>query len=316
MDDLVIGIDGGGTNTHVVAIRAAQGEPPVAVASAEAGPCNIAMMSVAEALGNVADGILRLGIDSAAVKSVCAGIAGFTFEERRRDFMAGLASLAPNTLISVIPDFVAAHIGATGGGQGITAIAGTGSVAYGRNRAGHEHRAGGYGYLIDDAGSGYGIGRRAIAAVLTAGDGSGPPTELTHLLRAELSSVVPAYLIEGVYGGRFDRIRIASLARQVAKAAELADSVALGILAEAGQAQARTAIAVGSHLFAGDESFPVALFGSVWNAGALIVSPFRKVFAEAYPSAEIGSPLLDAATGAAIHGQLQLRESSTTSGRL
>ena len=73
-------------------------------------------------------------------------------------------------------------------------------MAYGRNQAGREHRAGGYGYLIDDDGSGYGIGRRAIAAVLNAADGSGPHSELSHLLRAELGSIVPAYLIEGVYG--------------------------------------------------------------------------------------------------------------------
>ena len=111
MDGIVIGIDGGGTTTSVVAIEIASSMPPIPVARANGGPCNIAMMSVAEALGNVADCILRLDIDTATVMSICAGIAGFSFEERRRDFMAGLASLAPNGLATVIPDFVAAHIG-------------------------------------------------------------------------------------------------------------------------------------------------------------------------------------------------------------
>jgi len=65
-------------------------------------------------------------------------------------------------------------------------IAGTGSVALGRNAAGQTARAGGYGYLIDDAGGGVSIGRAALRAALRSGEGWGPKTVLADVFRAQL----------------------------------------------------------------------------------------------------------------------------------
>src|SRR5205085_1278058 len=62
---------------------------------------------------------------------------------------------------------------------GIVIIAGTGSIVYGRNQRGEAARAGGWGHLIGDEGSGYWIGREALAAVMRAEDGRGPSTRMT-----------------------------------------------------------------------------------------------------------------------------------------
>ena len=69
-------------------------------------------------------------------------------------------------------------------------VAGTGSVAYGRNAAGKTARAGGWGYLAGDEGSAYWIGREALAALALALDGRGPPTALlTMLLRSGVQAI-------------------------------------------------------------------------------------------------------------------------------
>ena len=62
--------------------------------------------------------------------------------------------------IHVVSDAETALYGAHGGGPGVIVIAGTGSIALGRNAAGREARAGGWGWLVDDAGSAFAIGLR------------------------------------------------------------------------------------------------------------------------------------------------------------
>ena len=61
------------------------------------------------------------------------------------------------------------------------AIAGTGSIVYGRDAAGHTARAGGWGFAVSDEGSGHWIGRRAISAILSARD-QGLETALTAMV--------------------------------------------------------------------------------------------------------------------------------------
>lgn len=302
-EKVVLGIDGGGSKTRVVAIVADPDAPPDVIAAADSGPCNIANITVPEAIGNVGHAISRLGIDLATVIAVCAGVAGFSYDSRRRDFLAALAEMHPGALSTVIPDFVAAHMGANAGEPGVTAIAGTGSVAYGRNAQGRQHRAGGYGYLIDDAGSGYGIGRMAVAAALHAGDGSGPPTVLSEALADELGSVERTVIVPDVYGGRIDRVKMASLAPIVARVASDGDEVAREILTHAAGAQAASVIAVARVLFSPGDAFPVALFGGVWKAGTLMAQPLQVAVAAEYPASTIRNAIMSAELGAALHAR-------------
>ena len=61
-------------------------------------------------------------------------------------------------------------------------IAGTGSIAYGRDARGHTARAGGWGLAISDEGSGQWIGRAAVSAVLGAKDAGQEPPLLATIL--------------------------------------------------------------------------------------------------------------------------------------
>ncbi|HEX5324066.1 MAG TPA: BadF/BadG/BcrA/BcrD ATPase family protein, partial [Capsulimonadaceae bacterium] len=203
--------------------------------------------------------------------------------------------------VQIVPDFAAAFTGATDGQPGIMVIAGTGSVAYGENAAGQGHRAGGYGYLIDDSGSGYGIGRSALSAVLNAADGVGPKTSLTERLAEELGSSAWDQIAAGVYGGAIDRVRIASLARVVSQAAEEdQDQVALSILLHAGGALARLAEAVATRLFTQGEPFIVAAAGSLWEAGRALTDVFGRSLRRFAPLAHRAEARHEPVVGAAL----------------
>ena len=81
--------------------------------------------------------------------------------------------------VVIVNDATAALVGGTGHPFGVVCVAGTGSIAFGVNRAGERARAGGWGHLLGDEGSGYAIGLEALRAVCRASDGRGPQTALT-----------------------------------------------------------------------------------------------------------------------------------------
>ncbi len=108
---------------------------------------------------------------------------------------------------------------------GIVLIAGTGSIALGQDRQGHTARAGGWGYLIGDEGSGYDLGRRAIRAAAKAADGRGLQTSLLPALLAHWELEHPMQIIDEVYRER-DKGTIAGCAGLVFDAADAWDPVA------------------------------------------------------------------------------------------
>ena len=300
MTGLVLGLDGGGTQTRV-AVATAAGE---IIGRGQAGACNLAAVPPPEALAAAlaaADlALAEAGRGRAEVAALCAGVAGFSYSERRDQFQAGLQSAFPRAHVIVEPDYAVALSGATGAMPGVIVIAGTGSAAYGENAANERHKTGAYGYLIDDGGSGYGVGRAALAAVLRAADGTGGPTRLSARILEALGLSTPADLIPGVYGGEITRIAIAGLSRTVAAAAlEDEDSVARAILMRAGGTLAHLAHGVTQRLFASAEaSFPVVPVGGLWNAGGPLTDVFTRSLRRFAPLAELTPPLRPPVDGA------------------
>lgn len=309
MSGLVLGLDGGGTQTRVIAADLTG----KVVGTGLSGACSMAAVTPPEAiaatLAAADDALSQAGRDRAAVSSFCAGVAGYSSTNRRMQFTASLQQAFPGALVTVEPDYVIALSGAAGGGPGVLVIAGTGSVAYGENTAGETHKTGAYGYLIDDSGSGYGVGRLALAAVMQAADGTGPITALTkrvldHLQLTGLSEIVP-----GVYGGGLSRVRIASLSKVVAAAAaDDRDSVARAILMRAGGTLAHLVQGITQRLFAeANAPFPVVQVGGLWSAGDALTDVFARSLRRFAPAAVITEPLHSPVEGAV---QIALRSLS------
>src|ERR1035441_351587 len=153
---LYLGVDGGQSGTTAV-IGDDGGR---ILGTGHAGPCNHAAEGEGRAkleravTGSVGAACAQAGLDAAAVRfeAACFGMSGGP--DDKREILA--ATLRVERLV-VTNDAVISLAGATTTGQGIVTIAGTGSIAFGRNPAGRTARAGGWGYIFGDEGGGVGM---------------------------------------------------------------------------------------------------------------------------------------------------------------
>jgi glucosamine kinase len=124
-----------------------------------------------------------------------------------------LRALAPS--VHVLSDVEAAHLGALGDRAGLLLLAGTGSIALGRDGNGRFVRAGGLGPLLGDEGSGFWIGREWLRARVGASSSSTPKSARALALARRLqqgdhpatriAALAPAVLRLGRRGDRLAR---------------------------------------------------------------------------------------------------------------
>jgi N-acetylmuramic acid 6-phosphate etherase len=263
---LILGIDGGGT--HTTALLACGGE---VIGRGEAGPSNLRAVGETRALAAldqaVAHAFTAAERDRVCVGRACLGLAGAGRSEERERIEAWAWRVRLAGQVEVVTDAALLLAAGTPEGWGLAVVAGTGSIAWGRNRDGREERAGGWGYLLGDEGSGYAIAVAALQAVVEAADGSGPQTDLTDLLLARLGLNDVRALVPAVYGGSLDRPALAALAALVVEAAER-DPVAASVVEQQAGRLARTALAAARKLRLEGE-VPLAL------AGGLVVGSER-----------------------------------------
>ena len=154
LSGVIIGLDIGGTKT-----RGVRFEDGTAVADESAGSSNVQNVSREDAALNLADLFARIG--GGNVSQVYAGAGGIDTDDDAAALAALIEPHVPGARITVVHDsrlLLAAGRASTG----VAVIAGTGSAAWGRNADGDEARAGGWGYLLGDEGSGYWLGREAV----------------------------------------------------------------------------------------------------------------------------------------------------------
>ncbi len=233
------------------------------------------------------------------IRAVVAGLTGLEPDSRESGTAVRIIrEITRAPLIRATWDAAIAFAGASAGRAGVAVIAGTGSVAYGRNTKGHAARAGGYGYLIDDAGGGVSLGRAALRAVLASEDGRGPATALRPLVAARLGGW--PQIRRRVYGEGGGRALLASLVPLVERAALRGDDVAQNILREAGHELGELVIAVASRLKMLDEAFSVFPVGGVFETGRLLLGPLRRSLRRRAPRCVIRPPAFPPEVGAAL----------------
>ncbi|USG68360.1 N-acetylglucosamine kinase [Brevibacillus ruminantium] len=217
--------------------------------------------------GNQED-IQTLGTKTLEIECAVFGLAGLDTEYDRRVITEMVVAVLQKLQIKVRHllvenDGFAALLGATNGEPGILVIAGTGSIAFGVNKAGETARSGGWGHRVGDEGSGYWIGKQAVTAVLKAADGRGRQTALTDLLPPHIGLSHVEELFNWTYGSQYSVDKIGELSLLVSQAADRGDAVALGILEKAGEELFHAARAVMERLCMNKEPFKMILQGGV-----------------------------------------------------
>ena len=296
---LILGVDGGQSSTRTV-LANADGE---LLGACRTGPCNHIheVGGLERQYTALHDGVLgafsEAGITPRRVAVACLGLTG---SGHRPTVEAALAAQR----ITLLGDMDIAFAGAIPDLVGTVVIAGTGTIAHGRDAQGNVHRTGGWGYVAGDEGGGYDLGVRALRAVYRAVDGRGPQTILTNVLLAHYQAHDVRQLREVIYRPSTTRAQIASSAAGVAEAATAGDRVACGLLHESALALAELVNGVLDALDA-SAARAVVMLGGVAAAGPPLRNPFAQAVHARHPNAHLKAPRFDAVRGALI---LALRE--------
>jgi N-acetylglucosamine kinase-like BadF-type ATPase len=296
-----LGIDGGGTKT-----TCAVGDESHLLATATAGPSNIVRVGEAQARESLQQSVRQAcaaaGISPAQVSRTCVGGSGAARPELAEIVRHSLAQILP-TPIDVVGDMQIALEAAFDKGPGVIVIAGTGSIAYGRDPRGTTLRAGGWGFAIGDEGSAHWIGRAAVGAVLRTADPrdgtleNKPPhdsslfaallkawgvTSLTDLARAANSIPPPDF------AALFPAVAVSQ------------DDLAAQVLTHAGRELAAVAAVVIRRLFAKGHaaSVPVAMTGGVFRHAPLVRQVFYNELRAFDPRVEVNQQVVDPVEGA------------------
>jgi N-acetylglucosamine kinase len=285
---LVAGIDGGQSST----VAAIGDETGRVLGRGRAGPADeIGQGSestrLREALRGALDAACRAAAlpQSARFDAIVAGISGYD------GHVYGRAPELPSDRVVLLHDTPIAHAGALGGRAGVIAIAGTGSVVYGRDDRGWSCTLGGWGYVFGDEGSAFGIARDSLAMLMRAQDERDASLE-------EASRAACAYfgadslraLVHAFYKGGIARDRLASYARHAMR------SDAFAAIVDRGASSLATL--VGAAIAAGAPA-RVSLVGGVF-ADAAFRSRVEREIRDAHPAAEMVAPRYEPECGALL----------------
>ena len=200
------------------------------------------------------------------IDALCLGIAGVDRPRDEAAIRGILRRLGHRERATIVNDAVVALVAGASERFGIVVLAGTGSIAYGLDAKGRSARAGGYGYILADEGSGYWLGREALRAAVRAADGRSPKTLLIDLIFEALQIGSLAELVALVYEKGMAKDQVAALARVVERARAEGDVASTQILAEAARELALTARSVARQLGFASDPFPVVLAGGAFRA--------------------------------------------------
>lgn len=292
-EDLILGIDGGGTSTACL-LTDKHGH---ALAHVEAPASNFRKVGLPEARQALLTGIKAVareaGIETSEplrLAAVCAGLAGVDTPEDELTLRQMLGKMVASDHLQVVNDGEIALTGALEDEPGVMVISGTGSIAWAASVDGRRIRVGGWDYLLSDEGSGYDIGSRVLRAVAAAHDGRTAPTILTEGVFKAFSVSDFTNLLAAIYDAGTTPQGIARLAPLADAAASEGDQAAISILREAAKELARVA---GSSARLADleaNAFPVVALGGVLLGSAHYAHCFRQAMVEISPNAYFVPP--------------------------
>lgn len=296
----VVGIDSGGTKYLLKAadlsgriLAAWQGEP--------ASPHRMEARALKERIEGHVDGCLAgFGGRREDCAMLVCGTTGIDSPQDIRALTEVYQSLRGFTCpVLCINDAQVAHQAVTGG-VGVVVIAGTGSIAYGRNEAGEESRSGGWPLCIfGDEGSGSWIGTQALRHVARVLDGELPPGPLWEAVQRRIPIPTPAALIEVAQQVEAARFQDPGLAIAVNEADAQGDPSAAHILTRAALEAFSLADAVIRKLrFPEAGAFTVGAWGSAIVKSPRMFSAFQREVLRNYPQARVPVADGDAADGA------------------
>lgn len=307
MNEWILGIDGGGTSSRIRVEALSGGREPLYEArGGSTNPNSNEAKAVAAVLRGLVAGALESGLEPDGCKAGFIGSAGVDRPEDRVAMAAALGTAfreAGHTGDGEGPAFAAGNdaepalVGAVGDVEGFLLIAGTGSIALGRTRAGDSARAGGWGHFLGDEGSAFWIAFEAIKRGIRSKELRDAPSGLLEAAIEHFGVADEQAFIPFTYQN-FSKAGIASFAPRVAAMADAGDELALAIMDASATELAALAGSVYKRLAPRVTNKRLALYGGLLERNRSLNAIVAARISAAFPEIVIVQPVGDAQAGA------------------
>ena len=295
-----LGVDGGGTKTKYLLIN----ENLKKVAESEGSTIHIHQVGVegikTQITENIANICKEANITVKDINYIFAGVPGYgesiddmnKIDKAFKDIM--------EVPYSIDNDAVNGWAGGTACKPGVNVVAGTGSIAYGRNSEGKLARCGGFGPGIGDDGSAYWIALKTINEYTKQKDGRKEKTVLVDILEREYKITYKYEIVEIVFNRlKFNRTDLAKFSTICFLAAEAGCPACVEIFKKSAESIFEHIKAISKELSFTDE-FVVSYTGGVFKAGKHVLEPLEEMIKQSGLKCYLQEPALDPWDGSAL----------------
>lgn len=300
-EKVFIGVDGGGTYTAAIAIT----DKGRVLGRTVGEQTNFYTSNMDTAKANLKKTIDILMDEYGIIDYECISIGMSSLDyEPTKDFVDSFVSgIFPPEKSEMHSDVYMALMGMTLGKPGIMVVSGTGSIAIAIDQADKVHVLGGWGYLLQDEGSGYNIAIQGIDAALKSFEGLGEATILEKKVLDFFGTDTHRKLIDIFYNPPISISKIASFGKEVIDVAKQGDIVAVSIVDRV----IKTLVHYACNLInkVGSEDCMIGMYGSVLQKNPYISNSFIQQIHGAYPNTRIGFPEFKPEMGAVLFAMIK-----------
>ena len=270
-----IGVDGGGTKTAICAAS----EDATEILSGITGSASWREYGVSNVAVSIKKAIVDLPLkQDGQIAGIAMGLPYYgESEEGDKKLEKAIRETFPDIALYITNDVEAGWAGSLGLAPGINVVAGTGSIAFGKDESGMAARSGGWSEFFGDEGSCYWIGRKALEIFSKQADGRIPKDDLYDIFRKKLNLKNDIEIIDKVHrelGTNRDKVAALQL---LAKDAALAGSkFAKSLYIQAAQELCKMVTAIRDQLNFKNHPYRVSYSGGLYKAGDLILPHFKK----------------------------------------
>jgi len=271
--DYYVGVDGGGTKT---AICAASADSSVILSELTAS-ASWREHGIDHVINNIKNVIKSLPLkEGGTVSGIAMGLPCYgESEEGDRELEKAIYNAFPEIPVYITNDVEAGWAGSLGLTPGINVVAGTGSIAFGKNETGETARCGGWSEFFSDEGSCYRIGRTVLEVFSKQSDGRLPKDELYEITRKKLNITNDFEIIDLIHNDHLhSRDKIAALQFISQEAALAGSALAKSLYKDAVNELCALVKAIRDKLLFKQQPFPVSYSGGLFKTGDLIIPDF------------------------------------------
>lgn len=301
MSGFVLGVDGGGTKTHALALDL-DGRC-VGFGSASCGSHDYSGLepACAEVTRAIDEARSEAGLAGKLARVACMGLSGADFPDDFEMLHNRYSNLGFAEDVVILNDSIPAFRAGSSRPYGVVVVLGSGANCAGVGKDGREERYISQGYLFGDWGSGNWIGTEVLHSVYRAWTGRGRQTALTELVKRRFEEEDLYELAWKITRRQIPSSEIRMLTPLVFEAACEGDEVARGIVRRVGTEAGISASEMMERVGLLDAEIDVVLAGSVFNGqGSLLLDTVRRLVRAANPRAGVVRPEFEPVVGAGL----------------